>query len=727
MRHDAFQNDGVIPNPSSDYDLTLWDTTRNTDWQKELLGGTAQYMDFQGSVSGGNATTQYLLSGNFRKETTVFPASYNDQKGSGHIAISSMSPNKKFNISFTGSYMVDNNQMSAIQIAQSAVDLAPDAPPMYASDGSINWAPNASATSTWPSNQGNPLANMLTKFNNVSHNLVANGVISYEFIPGLSIKGNLGYNNLQTDQFQAIPFAALDPSIWSTIQRRSQFANNEIEAWIVEPQITYTGQISKGLVSFLVGTTIQENKRVGNTYLATGFNSDQVMQNIGAATTITPGEITNSIYRYNAGFGRINYNWQDKYLIEFSGRRDGSSRFGPANQFHNFFAIGTGWLFYKESFVQSSLPFLSYGKFRFSYGTTGNDQIGDYSYLDLYSYLPYISMPYQGTQGLAPFSLYNSELAWEETNKMEGGTELGILKDRIIFKASYYHNISSNLLLPNPLSDITGFSAIVRNIPAKIENNGWEFEMRTINIVNKAFNWTTSFNLTVSRNKIATGDQELSQSLLRIVGHPLNSVYVYHCLGVNPITGVYQFADSHGKPTYSPNPSTDENVLIDLTTKYYGGLENSLKYKGVELDFLFQFINRPEAPINLFNGVAGFFSNVQGQNQPLNVLSRWKKPGDVSNIEKFTQNLNLSNSYRNVLNSDLVYGNASYVRLKNVSISWDLPKKWQSVAHLQKASVFIHGQNLLLFTHYKGLDPETLNSNALPPLRVVTVGARFSL
>jgi len=454
------------------------------------------------------------------------------------------------------------------------------------------------------------------------------------------------------------------------------------------------------------------------------------MQNIAAATSITatPLAAPNFIYKYNALFGRLNYNWEDKYLIDITANRDGSSRFGPDNRFANFYALGAGWIFSKENFVQKELPFLSFGKLRGSYGTTGSDQVGNYSYLDLYNNIPNIGVPYQGANGIYPTQIYTPNLAWELTTKSEAGLELGFFKDRITLNISFYLNHSSNELVNYSLPSITGFIDVEKNLPAVVQNKGWEFELNTINIVSKNFRWTSSFNLTINSNILASGSPGLASYLEQKVGDPIESQYVYRFLGVNPITGIYQFADSHGNPTYNPNPATDLTYLISDAQRFYGGFQNSVSYRNFQLDFLFQFVNRPEAPIYKFNYIAGFFGGYDGSNQPVTILSRWQQPGDVSNVERFSTNFSLLNSYSDATSSNLAYGDGSYIRLKNLSLSWALPEEWIKKISLKNLRIYLQGQNLLTITKYQGLDPEYPASNlTLPPLKVWTLGVQATL
>ena len=194
-------------------------------------------------------------------------------------------------------------------------------------------------------------------------------------------------------------------------------------------------------------------------------------------------------------FSRIGINWQRKYYINLTGRRDGSSRFGPDNRFSNFGAIGTAWIFSDEPFIKKGFPFLSFGKFRGSYGTTGNDQIGDYGYLDAYEATI-------GPGGLYPTTLANPNYSWEENKKLEGAVELGFFEDKFRLGVSWYRNRSDNQLVGYPLPAITGFRSVQANLPATVENTGWEIEATSENFRNDNFQWQTSFNISFPRNEL---------------------------------------------------------------------------------------------------------------------------------------------------------------------------------------------------------------------------------
>jgi len=725
MRHEALKNDGISVPSSTDYDINgLWDTTRNTDWQKILIGGTAKNTNINASVSGGNATTQYLVGGTYHRETTVFPGDFADQKGSLHFNFNNVSQNQKFRIQLSGNYLVDNNQLPYADFTGTALQLPSDAPILYNADGTLNWAPNASGSSSWT----NPLTPLYNSYQNKTNNLIGNAILGYRILPDLDIKSNFGYINIQTNELQATQWLASKPEYrpFGPLLRAAFYSYSNINSWIIEPQATYSRIIGKAKLDVLVGTTIQQNNSNGLDLQGRGYNSDALLSDIHSAATVNVSSSANSVYKYNAVFSRINYNWQDKYIIDITGRRDGSSRFGSQNQFHNFGSIGAAWIFTQESFVQNNLPFISYGKLRGSYGTTGNDQIGDYQFLNLYNIIN-PTVPYQGTTGLVTNGLPNPYLQWEETKKLQVGMDLGFLKDRIILTTNYVHNRSSNQLLGYQLPIITGVTSITENFPATIQNTAWEFMVNTTNIKTRSFSWVSSVNLTIPQNKMVAFPNLASSSYASsiIIGQPFGILKKYHFLGVDPTTGKYQFADSHGNPTSSPNPSTDNTVLITTLPKFYGGFLNSFSYKGFQLDIMFQFVKQlgssnPSFGIAIVPGYAGY-------NQPVSVLSRWQKPGDISSIQRYNSDLSIYSQFNNLRSSDANYLDASYIRLKNLSLSFQLPGKWRQKVNLQDCRVSVQGQNLLTITKFKGIDPETQSINSLPPLRILTVGLKVGL
>jgi TonB-linked SusC/RagA family outer membrane protein len=714
MRYEAFKNDGATPS-SSAFDITLWDTTRYTDWQKLLIGNTAHYNDIQASVSGGNAQTQYLIGTGYQMQSTVFPSESGDRKASVHFNINSSSSNQKFNILLTGSYLSDDNRLFS-EDPTKYTRLAPDAPAVYNNDGSLNWAPRPSnGRGSW----ANPLSYTKAPYKNLTNNLIASASISYNISKALQIKSSFGYTHMESNEIQATPFAYWDPWLWPFVTPASRFANNTSTSWIIEPQLTYKTKISKGELNVLLGTTIQKNNREGTLLSASGFANDGLIENIKAASSITVDNYEQTVYKYNAGFGRLNYNWQDKYLINLTARRDGSSRFGPDNRFHNFGAAGVGWIFSNEKFIKSNSSFLSYGKLRGSYGTTGNDQIGDYRYLD--RYFP-TNLTYQGLTGLTINNLFNPALAWEETKKLEGGLELGFLSDRIYLTVSYFKNRSSNQLSGYSLASTTGFPNVAANLDATIQNKGWEFLINSRNIVTSKLTWSTSFNLTTYKNKVISIGPTALGIDNGILGHSLNSNYIHPFLDVDPTTGNYRFLSTHGTPIFSPDTTFFKD---DLNPSFYGGLQNSLQYKGFQFDLFFQFVKQIAQNV-LYNPL--FYPGPSGSapNVPVSMLDRWQKPGDIRPIQKYSQNFGNFSSFDNASNSDAAYSDASFIRLKNLSISYTLPDNIRNKIGVQNLRVYVQCQNLFTITKYKGLDPETKSFATLPTLRIITTGIQMT-
>jgi TonB-linked SusC/RagA family outer membrane protein len=732
MRHEAIANDGVSIG-DYDYDLNgTWDTTRYTDWQKELIGGTAGYTKINAAASGGTSTIQYVVGGTYDKQTSVFPGSFSDRKGSLHFNLNSSSINQRFHLQLSANYMFDDNKLPSLDLTQQAIVLEPVAPSLYNSDGTLNWAPGASGSSTW----SNPLIWTSYKdYRNTTKNLVSSALLGYTILPGLEIRSSFGYTNMQTDSYLPLPLESFKPEKRATSQRQALYHYRTLNSWIIEPQVTYKKTVYKGKLEALIGSSIQYNSNSAMDLRGSGYTSDLVMEDIRSAAAVSATSTSAAVYKYNAVFGRINYNLMDKYIINLTARRDGSSRFGGNNRFHNFGSVGAAWIFSQEQFFQQAIHFISYAKLRASYGTTGNDHIGDYGYLSLYGPISNIDVPYQNIPGLNVFRISNPELEWEETRKLQTGIELGFIKDRILLTATYVRNRSSNQLISYALPTVTGFSEMTQNFPALIQNTSWELSLSSVNIKskNKSLSWTTNINLTIPHNKLVSFPNIEKSSYADgfggvVVGQPLGVIKTFHGLGVDPATGSYMAADKTGSAVSYPNFPDDYNVLINTLPRFYGGVENTLTYQSFQVDFLFQFVRQMGAKSLFYyndNGAPGTFYPVSS-NQPVTVLDRWQKPGDNKPIARFNTDYSIDPYL--AVGSDLGYSfDASYIRLKNVSVSWQIPAVWIQKAHLQSGRIYFQGQNLATITNYTGLDPENQTLTALPPLRVWVFGVQIGL
>lgn len=724
MRYEAFANDGIDwtkPSVSAN-DLKVWDTTRYTNWQNELLGGSANYTNLNASVSGGTTTCRYLISGTYHKETTVFPFAddFSDKKGAVHFNLDANSMDNKFKLQFSGNFMADNNQLPQTDLTQNAFLLEPNAPPFLNADGSINWAPDANGNTTL--RDANVMIQQYNKYVNKTYNLVSSLSMGYTLLPGLEVKSSFGFNYMQTNDFSPAPLIAVAPELRSRTQRSAAFGDRNIKGWIIEPQATYSTTISKGRLELLLGSTFQDKIANAGYIYGSGQLSDELLENIKAATAVYAPVSDNSRYKYNAFFGRGNFNWRDKYIVNVNARRDGSSRFGAHNRFHNFGSIGGAWIFSNEKLIREKVGFLSFGKLRGSYGTTGNDQIGDYRFLSLYSLVSNASVPYQGITGLIPAGLPNPDLQWEETRKLQIGLDLGFWQDRLVVNATWVRNRSSNQLLQYSLPYVAGFTGYTVNFPATIQNMNWEFVVTGKIVQQRNFSWTSNANLTIPKNTLlrfpGLANSTYANSL--IIGEPIDINRYYHYLGVAPGSGDYLFTDKNGHPTPTPDPATDRTILLSKFPKFYGGFQNNLSYKELQLDFLFQLVKQTGySDVAFWNGnrYPGMF-HPGYSNQPATVLDRWQKNGDNASVARFRTGEVPSS----IISSDRRFMDVSYVRLKNLALSWGLPQKWIDKAHFRSVRVYLHGQNLLTITRYKGLDPETQSITSLPPLRVWTLG-----
>lgn len=725
MRRDAFRLDGATPTEQLAPDLLTWDQNAYTDFQDLLIGSTAPMSEARVAFSGGNAQTRFMLSGTYRNEGTVILGDFRYKRGAIHLSADHSSRNGKFSVNGSVNIAMDENNLVPTDVSQ-YIFTAPNFP-LHNPDGSLYFFGTGQ----------NPLAFLNQNYETKTNNLIGNSVLRYTILPGLTARANLGFTRTAMNQLLTLPAAGFNPATYTGSS--SQFGNSTINSFVAEPQLDYNVVLGPGRLNVLAGASWQQSTAEGRFLQGAGYSSDALLENIGSATSVTVRSINQSQYNYQSVFGRINYNMNEKYLLNLTFRRDGSSRFGPGRQFGNFGAVGAAWIFTQENFISDALPFLSFGKLRGSVGTTGNDQIGDYQYLDTWGST---SFPYGGISGLNPTRVYNPDYSWEINKKLELALELGFLQDRILFSASYYRNRSSNQLIGYTLSPQSGFTSYTANLPAKVQNSGLEFSLNTTNIKNADFSWTTDFNLSIARNKLLQYDniEKTADAASFVVGKSIRIIKGYHFLGINPQTGIPEFLDVDKDGAVStPN---DQVIMGETMPAFFGGISNQLNYKRFSLDFFFQFVKQESISMDWgpLVGVPGSMTNKE-----ISYLNRWKQPGDITDIPRPSatstdpSNAAFRNFYRS---SDAAWGDASYIRLKNISLSYDLSpvvERWK----LQGATVFVQGQNLLTFTNYNGLDPEingfdrrfvfpinpfgSVRTQAIPVLKSFTAGVRLTL
>jgi TonB-linked SusC/RagA family outer membrane protein len=709
LRRQAYQNDGITPTASSAPDLFTWSQTANTDWQRKFLGGTNHLTDAQANISGGNALTHFLFGTSYHRETTVYPGDYADQRLTAHFNLDHSSANKKFNANLTASYAYDQSNLPITDLA-SVYNLPPNYP-LYNPDGTLYWDGNFT----------NPESYLLQKYQQKTNNLLSNLKLGYSIIDGLRVQANFSYFNISSAVNTQTPIASQNPIFYPGATNDATFGNTGQSTWVVEPQLTYDRKISKGKLSALLGTEFQRSQNQSTSLNASNYSNPGLMYlPTGAASYSSSAKYV--LYKYNSVFGRITYNWSDKYLANVNIRTDGSSRFGPDHRFGTFYSLGGAWVFSKEKFLQSWNNVLSFGKLRASFGTTGNDQFSDYAYLANYTSSAGSAI-YQGSSVVYSTSLANPDLHWEINRKLDLGLELGFLKDRLHLTGSVYRNRSSDQLTDVSLPIFVGINSYNGNLPALIQNEGVELELNTANINGKYFQWKTNVNWTFARNQLLKIDPSYFFASQVIVGYPVNQDRRYEFLNLNPQTGTPVYYSATAGTTATPVAATDRPLAFNPNPTAFGGIGNDFTYKNWSLSFFFQFVKQTG---NIYPTTQpGILAN---GNFTTYVLNRWQNPGDVTNIPKASTQYSLYSSY--YAYSNAVYGNDSYIRFQNATLGYNFSNILIRHLHFSSLRVFMQGQNLYTWAKNKTVfDPTSLTFTGgagYPSLRIITMGLNCS-
>lgn len=704
MRREAFKNDGITPDNSNAYDLLNWDTTRNTDWQKYFLGGVGKTTDIQTSLDGGDKLTTFHISGSYHRQTSILNYSGADQRGSVQFNLTHKSLNQRLKLSFTSYYSF--SQSDLIQFPPSLL-LAPNAPSILDSHGNLNFA-------DWlPSRDVVNWGTIFDPYTSKTGFLNSTVSFEYEILKGLKLSGQLGYSTTHQSQIQVTPMISLDPLTNPT--GTSQFGNNNNSNTIIEPNLEYNTFLGQGKLSLLAGGSLQSVIQDGNVITGFGYVNDHLLKSVSNAASSRSVDNYGQ-YKYAAIFGRITYNWLGKYVLNLSARRDGSSVFGPGKQFGNFGAVGAAWIFSEEPLFKNHVQFLSFGKIRSSYGLTGSDQTPAYQYQA--NWTGTTMQPYRaGIPVYTPLNIANPELHWQTNRKLEVALDLGFLKDRISLEVAWYRNRCGDQLLVYPLPVTTGIGGIQENLPATIQNTGIEGTLHAKLIQSKDFDWGVTFNIGANHNKLVAypGLDQSSYATIYTVGKPLNLIRLLHYTGVDPLTGSYTFLDRNkdGYLDYRNNKSADI-FLHDLSVRPDGSFSTDISYRSFRLDAFFTF--RKQLVTSPDFGIPG----IVARNQSIDALDRWQKPGDIAHFAKFTTRGDITYSY--FPNSDGMYTNGSYVRLRNLSISYSLESAWAKRLGVDGSSIYIRAENLFLITKYRGLDPDIPGLGSLPPSKTLTLG-----
>jgi TonB-dependent starch-binding outer membrane protein SusC len=433
------------------------------------------------------------------------------------------------------------------------------------------------------------------------------------------------------------------------------------------------------------------------------FPSD-ALKTLSSAAVITGGTSAEDKYSFLSYFGRARYNFDRKYLFNASARVDGSSRFGADKRYAFFPAVSAGWVASEEEFLKGNST-LSFLKVRASWGQSGNADIGNFRALGLYA-----PGSYSGSSNFSPEQIANPELTWEKSTELDFGVDWGLFDNRINGEIDYYIKNTNDLLQQVPVPSTTGFRTQWKNI-GELLNKGWEFTLNSNNLTGD-FKWTTSLNLALNHNEVVAladgqtiiDDGGTRQPNVVKVGEPIGVFYGAEYAGVDPQNGdaLYYINEEGGDPNATSNDFSDANyvVLGSPLPKLIGGIGNTFSWEGLTLDIRFQGQqgNKIQRSGDIFMSCnACWFDN-----QTADQLARWQKPGDITDVPQ----ARLGYSNGDIGRSSRYISDGAYLRLKNITLAYDLPAKWFARTGVHSLRLYATGTNVLTFTKYDGWDPE---------------------
>ncbi len=570
---------------------------------------------------------------------------------------------------------------------------------------------------------GNPLNSLNTLNSDNTYKIFTTNSLKVDvpFVKGLTYRLNTGveYENNQRKTYYprntAVGFESNGDAInFSSVDRN----------FTVENILNYSREFGKHSINVTALYSSQSEDYDRDQLEGEGFPNDALTNyQMNAAALLTP---SSTYYKSNllSQMGRINYGYDGRYLLTLTARRDGYSAFGPSTKYGTYPSVAVGWNIVNESFM-SKQDLFSQLKLRASYGLTGNRGVSPGAALAALGAAPYLD---GGTTapGYIPVKIANDDLGWESTKMLSFGVDFGLLKNRITGSVEYYRNNTYNLLLTRTLSPIQGIASVLSNI-GKTKGHGIDFGVQSTNINKGDFTWSTNLNISYSNNVIVdlygTGVSDKANKWF--IGQPIRVAYGLQYDGFfKSQEEVNNSAQPTDKPGYvrvkdvdtSGTISTDLDrvILGNLDPKYTWGITNSFKYKNFSLMFFFQ-------------GAAGYvkldefqIDNVFGDTRRNTVKKDWWSVDNPNGTH-----------YANDQNANKLsvpfYENDAFVRLKDLSISYNLPAKVLTKLNMASLKVYVTGRNLATFTKYKGLDPELSNNYGLPLQRDLLIGLTIGL
>jgi TonB-linked SusC/RagA family outer membrane protein len=730
---------------------------KGTDWQDAIFR-TAPVSSVTAGFAGGGPDSRYYLSFNYYQQQGIIIGS-DFKRGILHYNLDQdISSKLKMGLSSQFSYGYQNVPSvntsgggTTPSVLWDAVRFNPILP-VRDSSGKYTYV---NSPGPLASPLGNPVAYANESQDGIyNFRAFASSYLEYEVIKGLKLKTSLGvdYRNMGEKQFVPTDLYVAASTGGSASQSTGQFYN-----YLNENTITFDKEINSiHAFNAVAGFTFQhwynKSSSAGITNLST---NNEGADNLGIGTAAQPSSsyTDNTLASY---FGRINYRLMDKYLFTFTMRADGSSRFGVNNKWGYFPSGAFAWHISNEKFIRD-IKSISELKLRASYGVTGNQEIGSYNSLSMYSSNAAYSLGIGPSRvvGTQPSNIPNPNLKWESTSSFDIGVDLGLWENRVMLTADYYHKKTSNLLLNVSIPQTSGYSSILENIGA-IQNQGVELAITTRNVNQDNFKWTTTLNFSTNSNKVLdlgpnkqiyAGDLSSSvfpsatfKSAILLVGQPIGSFYGYIFDGIwqtqDQITksGTKQ-AVKPGDPIYrdlnhdSALSGADRAIIGHALPKFTYGLTNNFTYGKWQLKIFLQGVYGNDIlNENLYE--------VQNGSNNFNRLAyigtrSWTGPGTSNTNARISSVLRRSTG----VTSDVIE-RGSYLRFKTVTLSYDLPLP-KSGKVFKSSSVYVTAQNLITITKYSGYDPEvnsfsTSNSlslgtdyNAYPHYRTYLLGIKL--
>lgn len=727
LRTEAINNSNRLLNQNTPIPGFLFGTDANTDWQDQVFR-RAPVSNANLSMSGGGENTKFFLSlGHFNQQGTIINQGYkrtNARVNIDHQASDRLKVGNSLTLSYSDNNRVSTGFSSSNPIAAALV-YNPNFP-VYNEDGSYFQDPNNDIP--------NPvqLAEEIT-FYSKQKRVLGNVFAEYKILDGLTFKTSLGVDYLDDRQQRFNPNTVIgfqDAAV-------AVAANFEQLLWSIENTLTYSKQFgTKHSVDALLGYSVLEREetllRAGGSLAGSNIITTVAISN--------PSSPTNYITNYGlvSYFGRVNYNFDDKYLASATLRSDGSSRFGANNRFGYFPSVSAGWRISGESFMEG-LKFVSDLKLRASYGIVGNQEglAGDFPSLATYfTGSDYLS----NFPGIAQGSIANANLTWEETAQLNIGLDVTLFDSRVNIVADVYQKKTDKLLFFRQLPWSSGFEQDNGSNIGRMENKGLELGLTTLNFMGD-FSWTTSFNISYNRNEITflpdydpenplASDFSQQQpdglgtdgtrTVFR-VGQPFGSFYGYKVLGVDPATGYIIYENVDGSVNEDGEPTlgiSDRQIFGNALPLHTGGLTNEFRYKGLSLNVFMQWSYGND----VYNQTAAALENMTGlYNQNTDVLRRWQQPGDqtdvpIALIADATGLAAVGANNREI--SDRFLEDGSFLRVKEIRLGYNFGSALTERLLLRNLSVYGSVRNAFTFTNYTGFDPESQNNSVVTAVGV---------